>query len=189
MAKRGYKRKPTPTGSTSLPTKQDGNPVPPEAEELLQALADPTVTATRIVELSKQCGIPASVTKRLKNRLETRYIPVVQELRKITTKELQDRVDDRLARTIDYLDDFVLSKANARDLAVIIGILSEKRALLRGEPTQIIDFSKREAIHKLMPAMMAEAERRGLTVDLTPADYTEVGKAPEPRVISEDKTP
>jgi hypothetical protein len=41
----------------------------------------------------------------------------------------------------------------------------EKRQLLRGEPTQIISDAERKKLHELLPLAIAEAQRRGLTLD------------------------
>ena len=73
--------------------------------------------------------------------------------------------EEKLHMIRHYMDDKTMAEASARDLGLIAGVLIEKRQLLRGEPTQIISDHERRKIHELMPELVAEAKRRGLTVD------------------------
>ena len=59
----------------------------------------------------------------------------------------------------------MLAEGAARDLAVTFGILFDKGQLLRGEPTQVRTYEQRERIHELIPALLNEAKRRGITID------------------------
>jgi hypothetical protein len=47
-----------------------------------------------------------------------------------------------------------------------LGVMIEKRNLLRGEPTAIISDHERKKLHELLPALLEEAKRRGaVTLD------------------------
>ena len=65
------------------------------------------------------------------------------------------------------MDDVSMSQASLKDLAIATGILIEKRELLNGRPTQNIDFTSRMTVHHMLPRLMEEARRRGITVDGT----------------------
>lgn len=123
----------------------------------------------------KQAGLPKPVTDGVLKRLKTRFAPVVGEIQRHTTKHFQDMIDDRIGRALGYLDDFALSAASAKDLAVTIGILIEKRALLRGEPTQILTVEERQNLNVLVSAVVQEATRRGITIDQTGDEVRAIG--------------
>lgn len=120
-------------------------------------------------------GLPEPVTNGIVKRLRTRFNPVIAEIQKHSTKHFQELIDDRIGRALGYLDDFALSQASAKDLAVAIGILIEKRALLRGEPTQIMTIEERANLNVLVSAVVAEANRRGITVDQTGEEVRAIG--------------
>lgn len=142
------------------------NKQPDEAGQFIADLtADPY---TNLRKLAKAHGFNERAVRGFIRRMETRYLPLQQEMRSISTKQLQNTIDDRLSRILDYMDDYVIAEAPLRELAVAFGVLMEKRQLLRGEPTQIIDNTERQSIAELLQAANKEAERRGLTIDITP---------------------
>lgn len=136
-----------------------------------------------VSELAYKLGLNPSTVQALVDRLKTRYQPVVAEIRKVTTKDLLGLIDERLRMALEYMTDGKMAEAGVKDLAILFGILTEKRALLRGEPTQIIGTKERQNLTDLLPELLKEAQRRGMTVDLNPAEFSEVGTAETGRVI------
>ena len=63
-----------------------------------------------------------------------------------------------------YIDDYVMADANYRDLCMGLGILVEKRQLLKGEPTQIISVDERKTLNQLLPPLIVEAQRRNVAI-------------------------
>lgn len=124
----------------------------------------------KITQLAEAAGLPPAAVRGLIKRMEARYRPPSDELEKITTQEIQDLIDDRISRGLGYLDDFAMAKATARDLAVAIGIMIDKRQLLRGEPTQILGKEERKSLEALAAALRQELGRRTMIVDATPVD-------------------
>lgn len=122
-----------------------------------------------------QSGLPKPVTDGLLKRLRLRFNPVVEKTLKYTTKHFQDQIDEKIGMALHHLDDTVLSAASAKDLAVTIGILIEKRALLRGEPTAILSTEERTNLNVLVTHVMKEAQRRGITVDQTGEEVRSIG--------------
>lgn len=51
-------------------------------------------------------------------------------------------------------------------IPAMIRDLTNARALIKGEPTQILRVDQRENLRKILPAMLAEASRRGVTLEL-----------------------
>ena len=140
------------------------NTLPVEkAVALMDAITDPF---KKLVEAAKECGMKPSVVEGLARRMRTRYLGVTDQMRAIKTKDMIVKIDERIGHALNYLDDYVMADAGFRDLAMGVGILIEKRQLLRGEPTQIISVDERASLNKLLPMLVEEARRRGITIDV-----------------------
>ncbi len=75
---------------------------------------------------------------------------------------------------LHYLDDKVAGEASARDLAMGISQLVEKQQLLRGMPTAITSDLERKKMLELAPLLIAEAQRRGITIEGQVREVTDV---------------
>jgi len=156
------------------------NSNPEAAAEIAERVAEEPWLV--ISEMAYKLGLAPQTVQALIDRLKTRYQPVVAEIRKVTTKDLLGLMDERMRMALEYMTDGKMAEAGIKDLAIMFGILTEKRALLRGEPTQIIGTKERQNLTDLLPELLKEAQRRGMTVDLNPAEFGEVGD-PAGRVI------
>ncbi len=157
---------------------------PEGAAAIITAHADPF---DKLVQAAEACGMPSRTASRIVQRLKTRYLPVKEATEEITTRSLQRMLDDRAHMALAYMDDKVFAEANLRDLSIALGILLEKRQLLKGEPTQILSVGERKNMNDLLPEIVAEAQRRGMTIDMTPVEATdEVGV--HARLIESDLT-
>jgi hypothetical protein len=101
-------------------------------------------------------------------RLATGALEVGDLPAKVDTKWLQDSIDAKIGLTLTLLDSVTLAGASVADLTRLFNALTEKRALLRGEPTAIVRNEQRGGLDKLAGLLLAEAQRRGITVDLAP---------------------
>ena len=61
----------------------------------------------------------------------------------------------------------LMNESKLKDIMVTLGITTEKLLLLEGQPTQIISQQQHQKIDELLPALLTEIKRRGVTVDLT----------------------
>ena len=80
-------------------------------------------------------------------------------------------IDDRLARVFEYFDDHVLGKMDGRNLMVAAGILTDKRQLLKGEPTAITRYEDMRKLDDFLEEVSKELKRRGAAgevIDVTP---------------------
>ena len=153
------------------------------------ALTEPEATAAvidtlaepfkRLKQLGEELGLDPLVVTRMIQRVKSRYQPVLGELQEIKTSDLTRLLDDRAHRALQYLDDSTLAASSAKDLAIVIGIMLEKRQLLRGEPTQILSTEERMSLRDLMPELVREAKRRGLVIDLSAEDAIVTPEDPE----------
>ncbi len=105
--------------------------------------------------------------ERLAERCQGRPLSARGRFR-LDDQELLAVIDDRLARVFEYFDDHVLSKMDGRNLMVAAGILTDKRQLLRGEPTAITRFQYMRKMDEILEAVGKELKRRGKLVDVTP---------------------
>ena len=133
-------------------------------EQLADLMLEGSKPFQTLMASAKDLNLSPEVTRRLVQRIRAQYQPVLTELRKFQKDEFLGLLEDRAHRALEYMDDYNLAKANAKDLAIIVGILMEKRQLLRGEPTQILSIEERAGMSELIPRLLQEAERRGLQV-------------------------
>lgn len=136
---------------------------PEAAGALLADLSDPI--GTNFAQIAELYGIQRSVLQGMVKRMQARQGTFISQVRDLRTLELREVIGQKIHHFLQYIDDKVLSEASARDLAMGVSQLIEKRALLRGEPTAIVSNLERETLHKLLPALVAEGVRRGLALD------------------------
>ncbi len=131
---------------------------------LCQDLLDPTCDHS-YKALGRKHSFSDKTAKALHMRLMTHYMPQNRELRTLTATKMLAKTEDRLDAILDHMTDYKLAHSSAKDLAICYGILAEKRALLRGEPTQIMSIDDSRSLSHLMKDVIAEAERRGLDIN------------------------
>lgn len=143
---------------------------PEIAAAAIEAASDPsapslTEAINRVNATLKASGLPDKVSERLIRRLRVKYADAITATRELKTNEILQMLGNKIDLAAFYLDDKVMAEASARDIMLGLGVLIEKRNLLRGEPTQIISDHERKKLHELLPALIAESQRRGITVD------------------------
>jgi len=134
---------------------------------ILEAEGDPFAT---LQAAGKAAGLPSRVIDGLIKRLRAQYGAVTEELKNIHSGMLVDELTKKAWMALSYIDDYSLSQLDAKSAAIVVGILLEKRQLLRGEPTQIISHEERQGLDELARAITHESERRGLLIDLEPTE-------------------
>jgi hypothetical protein len=162
--------------------------IPPEkvGELLADLIADPDET---MAALAERHGLGRATVEAFIQALRTTHVAMYETAREVSASELLPMIDTRLKQALQFMSPEKMAAASVRDLAVTAGILAEKRALMRGEPTQILAVDDRKKLHEMWPVIMREVARRGMTVEGDFRDMTEAdaqGLDPETRVISED---
>jgi DNA-binding CsgD family transcriptional regulator len=132
---------------------------PEQVAALIDGLTDPF---KKIKDACDAAGLPSGVSDRLLKRMKAKYQGVTREVRRMKSHEIAHMLEDKILMMGDYLDDQVVAAASARDLALGMSALIEKRALLRGEPTAIISDHERKKLNELGPAMLEALKRRGI---------------------------
>lgn len=97
--------------------------------------------------------------------------PLARTLRMVSTQGFIDKSGDIMDRILDSMSDEDIAKATLNQRAVTYGILAQNRLLMEGKATVIFGNERRERVDDLAAQLMAEAKRRGVTID---ASATEV---------------
>lgn len=118
-------------------------------------------------EAMKAAGLHPQMIAGFIKRLRTNLAPVMDEAKRFTLKELTEEIERKISMTMSYMDHFSMSQASYKDLSIGLSVLIEKDQLLKNQPTMIVDFNSRQKLNVLMPRLLAEANRRGLTIDST----------------------
>ena len=112
----------------------------------------------------KRLGFPERMRAATLKRMKVKYAGEETAPHAATDPELIRLHREKLHLAFSYMDDKVMAEASMRDLATAAAQLTEKLQLLEGKPTQIISDHERKQIHELLPLIIAEAQRRGLTI-------------------------
>ncbi len=122
------------------------------------------------LERFKQAGVAVGYDPDTMQRLAARCQGRAPSARgrRLDDVELLSVIEGRLASVLEYFDDHTLGKMSGRDLVVAAGILTDKRQLLRGEPTAITRFQDIRKMDEILEAVAKELKRRGKVIDVTP---------------------
>ena len=123
--------------------------------------------------LLEELGVPPAERQAMLRRLGKKVRGGIPK--EIDTKWILGKLDDKLALTLSYIDEFTLGRANARDLGGLLAVLVDRRQLLRGEPTAIATIEDRRALDDIVPILLAEAQRRGVEITLPSEAYEVLG--------------
>jgi hypothetical protein len=136
---------------------------------------------------ARELGFPHSLIKALLGRVRKIEPLEVDKLRQTDNISIIAKTEHVIERLMDHMDDYAMGKASIRDLAVAFGIMVEKRQLLKGEPTQVISVEHREEMPEVMRALLKEAARRNIPIELAQSEYHEI--APTHRASVSAKHP
>ena len=143
--------------------------------DAIAALEEAGEDTAQVLEACRAVGMTRGMALALIERLAVTKTAFRHEPKRVGTRDLITRIEERLDLVMHYLDELGIASASPKDLAIIFGILVEKRQLLLGEPTQILSVDERKHINSLIPELIREARSRGMTIDLNPSQYEELG--------------
>lgn len=131
-------------------------------EAMAMMAGDPSI---KVAEVAQRTGMSVATINGIRAQMSREYLAPMIELRKVTQARLQGLTDDRLDRVIEAMDDNAIRGAGLRDKAYAADRLFNMRQLMRGEPTAILSVDDRRTLNQLLPALAAEAQRRGVTLE------------------------
>ncbi len=138
-----------------------------DAEKVGQVIA---MTAGRLESLRRVCedaGLPVGATNNLVHALRSNYPSVFTSVAEVKTEDMIAMLDTGGRKALEALNLSDLTTCSPRDMAVIADIMIRNAQLLRGKATSILSHDDRRSLRDMMPELLAEANRRGLTIDNT----------------------
>jgi hypothetical protein len=115
----------------------------------------------QIREVLGGAGMKPAVVAALLKRLELE----TPEARRLSPAQLLEEMEKKTSLVLSYIDEYSASTAGLKDLSIALSTLIEKQQLLKNQPTHIVDFTSRQELRVVMPALLAEAKRRGITIE------------------------
>jgi len=140
---------------------------PERAAAIVDAATQPEVELKfgKLREAFREAGLPPAASEAILRRLRVKFYGAVTAVKNLKTNEILDLLGQKIHLALSYMDDKAMAEASFRDLALGTTAMIEKRQLLRGEPTQIVSDAERAKLHELVPLLVQEAARRGITID------------------------
>lgn len=137
--------------------------------------------AKDVIKMSKEIGMSKAMTEGLRRRIMARQGMQPTDPRALTDKTLVHTLKEKLALALEYLDPYVLAGSSAKDLDAVIDGLIKNIQLLEGKPTSITSHEDRRQMNELIPALLLEAQKRGLKlpIDVVPERLPPVTVVPE----------
>lgn len=140
------------------------------AMDVMVAASEP-FSDERFHELREACkknGLAPRVANGLIQRLKSKYAPVVGELKRLSVEQMSGEFEKKINLVLHYIDEYAISQASAKDLGALLGILVDRHQLLNNRPTAIVDMTTRQQLSELVPAVVEEARRRGISLPPLP---------------------
>ena len=134
-------------------------------EEAAAILVESTDQFQTLKQLGEEAGLKPGLISALVKRVKAKAPAVVGEVKRLNTSQMIAQLNEKISMTLEHIDPYTLAQASFRDLTIGLGILIEKQQLLSGEPTQILSLDERKNLNQMLPALIAESQRRGITID------------------------
>lgn len=146
---------------------------------LVGAKPDGGFDMEKFVEFAKSAGVPPRVVQALARRIMAGMGLMKVEAKKMALAEEIAKVQEIKEMILQFADPVAIAGTSLKDLSIAYGVFTDKALLLGGKPNVIVDFNQRRQLQQLLPEMLAEARRRGITIDSTATIVQE-------KVIAED---
>jgi len=148
--------------SVSVVEKKD----PERAAAYIEAITNPLNEDFGDIRRSMEAaGFNEEVRASTIRRLRIMKGQPLTEIKNLRRGELSELIGKKIHLGLVCLDDRKMMEASARDIMLGTSALIEKKQLIDGQPTVIISDHERKKLHELMPLMIAEAQRRGITYE------------------------
>ena len=129
--------------------------------------------AARDARKGRPTGLVESLTSHhpLKPPVDDGVPRVVPSKRKYTKEELRGDVQYLSQRVMTWLLEGdrlerMLEDSKLKDVAIVMGITTEKLLLLEGQPTQIVSQQQQQTLDTALPLLLQEMKRRGVQTEI-----------------------
>lgn len=124
---------------------------------LIRGVSPPTL----VKDISDQLGIPS---KDVQESIDRRQMRTAAPSRRVPVARFLKLMETAAERILVSMDEKRVGQADLKSLGAVFRDLMNARALLLGEPTQIIGSAHRQQMNDLVQMILAEARHRGLTI-------------------------
>jgi len=115
----------------------------------------------------KDSGLSENVARAAVSRARRMFPDAVGAVRTLTNEKLRELIDEKLLLTLESLTPDQIENADVKTRALLIGILTDKRQILMGQPTAIVSFQQRDELSDMKIKLAAELQRRGMLIEAT----------------------
>lgn len=141
---------------------------------VLTAASDPFDDKYRELRaVCKEAGMKPSLVAGIIRRMKSQFAAPLEEMKKLTLKEMTDQIESKISLVLSAMDEYSVAQASLKDQSIALGILVDRHQLLNNRPTQIFDHTSRLEVQQLAPLLLAEANRRGLVIDMGMAEVVQ----------------
>ena len=112
----------------------------------------------------KAQGVPYKMAEALWRRASS-FGGAKDMTKSLKVDQMVESLNEKTSFILEHIDAVSVGNSSLKDLAIAFGILTEKKLLLGGKPTQRIDVNVSHRLETLMPAFLAEAQRRGISLE------------------------
>lgn len=103
-----------------------------------------------------------------------------QMVKAYSQREYLQQLREKSQLALSHITPEKLEAAGVKDVAITVGILTEKAQLLDNRPTAIFSFEERAPMADLLKSALKEAARRNMVIDMTdPENSVRVISTPE----------
>lgn len=138
---------------------------------LLRGISDPLSALEIANELDLTLG-------EVQEMIDDREMRTAQEARRVPIPRMLKLIETSMERILLAVDARRLAGADLGKLTAGLRDLVNARALLLGEPTQIVGSAQRAQLNDLATMLLHEARRRGISVQADPATGQIVTRRP-----------
>lgn len=137
-----------------------------EVAELLFEFATRPADAVRVGLLER--GFSQKTVERFLQLMREKEVGAGQLVKGWSQRDYLQKLREKSDLALSYVTAEKLAAAGVKDVAITVGILTEKAQLLDNKPTAIFSFEERAPMADLLSRALKEAERRAMTIDLDP---------------------
>lgn len=127
-----------------------------------------------VIKIARDNGMPKRMVEGIRRRVMARQGMSTDGVAALTDRALVATLREKLALSLQYIDPFGLAGAPVKDIEAVVDGLIKNIQLLEGKPTSITSHEDRRQMNELLPLLIKEAQRRGVTIDVTPERLTPI---------------
>jgi hypothetical protein len=112
-------------------------------------------------------GFSLKTVERFLELMRGKEVGAGQLVKGYSQREYLAKLREKSDLALSYVTAEKLEAAGVKDVAITVGILTEKAQLLDNRPTAIFSFEERAPMADLLKTALKEASRRNLVIDMT----------------------